>query len=107
MLDVRMAFYVYISFDSQTFRKIFPEYVEKYNQQQLSEQHISEQVVPEHPKDGNTGADKDGNTAGAQVKNLNTPKDMRRNRKQSFPTWMMLLLISIFGLVMALPLLQL
>ncbi|KAL3720717.1 hypothetical protein ACJRO7_005516 [Eucalyptus globulus] len=92
---------------NQTFRKIFPEYVEKYNEQQLAEQHVSEQVGPEHPKDDNTVTDRDGNATGAQVKNLNTPKEMRRNRKQSFPTWMMLLLISIFGLVMALPLLQL
>lgn len=93
-----------------TFRKMFPEYVEKYNKQQLSEQ-----VTSEQPKSSETGQDKSPRSVlennvestGEDLKRVEGLKDARRNRKQGFPTWMMLLLFSIFGVVMALPLLQL
>lgn len=93
-----------------TFRKMFPEYVEKYNKQQLSEQ-----VTSEQPTSSETGQDKSPRSVlennvestGEDLKRVEGLKDARRNRKQGFPTWMMLLLFSIFGVVMALPLLQL
>jgi len=43
------------------------------------------------------------NSVGEDVKRIGAVKD----RKQSLPTWMMFVLVSIFGIVMALPLLQL
>lgn len=89
---------------------MFPEYVEKYNKQQLSEQ-----VTSEQPTSSETGQDKSPRSVlennvestGEDLKRVEGLKDARRNRKQGFPTWMMLLLFSIFGVVMALPLLQL
>lgn len=36
-----------------------------------------------------------------------TQKDVKFRKRQSFPTWVLVLLIPIFGVVMALPLLQL
>ncbi|GFZ04359.1 ubiquitin-conjugating enzyme 33 [Actinidia rufa] len=71
-----------------TFRKMFPEYVQKYEEQQLSNQPVPEQVSP-NPRP----LERSGNS---------------KNRvKQSFANWMLSLLVSIFGVVMALPLLQL
>ncbi|CAL5195835.1 unnamed protein product [Lathyrus oleraceus] len=93
-----------------TFRKMFPEYVEKYEQQQLSEQTASEQRVSSdsrHDKSSNSVSERNLDSAVEDMKKVEGLKDMRRNRKQAFPTWMMLLLFSIFGVVMALPLLQL
>ncbi|KAJ4827600.1 hypothetical protein Tsubulata_026406 [Turnera subulata] len=92
-----------------TFRKLFPEYVEKYNQLQQSEQQPApEQESSELPRgDGSRPIVGPGNALGEGVKKVDTPIDQRRNKKQVFPTWMMLLLVSIFGVVMALPLLQL
>lgn len=100
--------YVFLH-NSVTFRKLFPEYVEKHNQQQHSEQlvseHVSSGVLQEDKSRPQLGSP--GNSLGEDAKGVDTPKDIRRNRKQTFPTWMMLLLVSIFGVVMALPLLQL
>ncbi|KAG8643169.1 ubiquitin-conjugating enzyme E2 34 [Manihot esculenta] len=89
---------------NSTFRKLFPEYVEKYNQQQHSEQIISEQVPQE--ENSRPAIEKLDNSLG-NVERVDTMKDTRRNAKQTIPTWVMLLLVSIFGIVMALPLLQL
>ncbi|KAK7258387.1 hypothetical protein RIF29_23961 [Crotalaria pallida] len=90
-----------------TFRKMFPEYVEKYNeQQQLAA--ASEQVSPEMPNDENTRPVLEKVLDSAEgMERVEGLKDVRRNKKQAFPTWMMFLLLSIFGVVMALPLLQL
>ncbi|KAG6668985.1 ubiquitin-conjugating enzyme E2 34-like [Carya illinoinensis] len=88
------------------FRKLFPEYVDKYNQQQqqLSEKLIAEQVSPDPSQKNSTPMlERVINSTGEDA----VVKDRRINRKQSFPTWMMFLLVSIFGIVMALPLLQL
>ncbi|EEF28570.1 ubiquitin-conjugating enzyme E2 j2, putative [Ricinus communis] len=90
-----------------TFKKLFPEYVEKYNQQQQSEQIMSDQVSREASREDRSRPtlEKLDNSSG-DVKR-DTLKDARRNGKQTFPTWLMLLLVSAFGIVMALPLLQL
>ncbi|CAN0877794.1 Probable ubiquitin-conjugating enzyme E2 33 [Linum grandiflorum] len=92
------------------FRKLFPEYVEKYNlvQQQQSDQLVSDapQEITQDENSRPTPENANGllEEAGRVV---DPAKDARRNRKQAFPTWVMLLLVSIFGIVMALPLLQL
>ena len=80
--------------------------MDKYNKQQ---QLVSEHLSPESPQEENAKpeAQKLVNSSGEDVKKVDTLRDKRRNGKQSFPTWMMLLLFSIFGIVMALPLLQL
>ncbi|KAL5755450.1 hypothetical protein ACOSQ2_020196 [Xanthoceras sorbifolium] len=90
------------------FRKLFPEYVEVYNQQQHPEQQVSGQQSTELAKEENSGPkiEKLGNL-GEDLKKVETVNEVRRNGKQAFPTWMLLLLVSIFGIVMALPLLQL
>nr|APA20215.1 ubiquitin-conjugating enzyme 33 [Populus tomentosa] len=87
------------------FRKLFPEYVEKHDQEVHSEQHVSSQA-PQEDK-SRAKLEKHCDSSVEDVKRVDAPKDERRNRKQPFPTWMMLLLVSIFGVVMALPLLQL
>ncbi|KAG5523628.1 hypothetical protein RHGRI_035430 [Rhododendron griersonianum] len=89
-----------------TFRKMFPEYVEKYEQQQLAENPVPEQVslVPRQKEKSRPLLEKDG------IEGLNkveAPRDIKHHRRQSFPTWMVVLLVSVFGIVMALPLLQL
>lgn len=90
---------------------MFPEYVDKYNQQQLPEQVAS----TEHMASETASQDKSSRpmlrkaleSTGEETEIVGDLKDVRKNKKQSFPTWMMLLLFSIFGVVMALPLLQL
>lgn len=86
---------------------MFPEYVEKYNQQQLSEQVATEQRETRHDKSSRSVSEKNSDSTGEDMKKVEGLKDVRRNKKQPFPTWVMLLLFSIFGVVMALPLLQL
>ncbi|KAF9615698.1 hypothetical protein IFM89_026113 [Coptis chinensis] len=94
-----------------TFKKIFPEYVEKYNQQKLLEQSVSEQPS----SNGSTkeeSASRRTSNHGILQQDQNrdeVPKDTIINRKQSknFPLWMLVLLVSVFGIVMALPLIQL
>ncbi|KAK1425947.1 hypothetical protein QVD17_14614 [Tagetes erecta] len=85
-----------------TFRKLFPEYVEKYGEQRLSEQLVIEEqaVVAKHEENSEEGK-KD------ELKRVETPKDVKEDKKQSFPVWMVFLLVSFVGLVMALPLMQL
>ncbi|XP_024970022.1 probable ubiquitin-conjugating enzyme E2 33 [Cynara cardunculus var. scolymus] len=81
-----------------TFRKLFPEYVEKYEEQRLCEQPVVE------AQESTQGLIEKREEA----KRVETPKEeIRQARKASFPTWMLLLLVSFVGLVMALPLLQL
>lgn len=94
-----------------TFRKLFPEYVEKYHHQQQAE---AEEASP-------ASASASGDEYSVLVKSKEDATDegelkrvavdqMQMNRrnikKQSFPTWLLLLIFSMFGLVMALPLLQ-
>ncbi|KAL0009150.1 hypothetical protein SO802_010652 [Lithocarpus litseifolius] len=88
--------------NNATLRKLFPEYVEKYNQQLLFEKLITEEVSPEPSQE-----ERFPKSVGEDVKRVDAVKDRRKAKKESFPTWMMFLLVSIFGIVMALPLLQL
>lgn len=87
---------------------MFPEYVEKYNQQLQLEQHISEHVSSEASQVENSkslldkGVDLEGD-----VKRVDAVRDRRKDKKQSLPTWVVVLLVSMFGIIMSLPLLQL
>jgi len=92
-----------------TFRKLFPEYVDKYNQQQLSERLVVEQMSRGQSQGENSTPmlERVVNSVGEDMKRIDAVKDRRKDRKQSLPTWMMFVLVSIFGIVMALPLLQL
>ncbi|XP_010273799.1 PREDICTED: ubiquitin-conjugating enzyme E2 34-like [Nelumbo nucifera] len=95
---------------SPIFRKMFPEYVEKYNEQQHAEQSVLKQsssILP--PEEGpNFLHETPGNDTGPEDQNRGeTLNDIRNNKgSDKFPFWMLLLLVSIFGVVMALPLLQ-
>ncbi|XP_058079996.1 ubiquitin-conjugating enzyme E2 34-like [Magnolia sinica] len=93
---------------SPIFKKMFPEYVEKFNQQQAAEQSIVERSLSQ--KDNGTSAvatlrnapkkeGKGGEDVAFEVRN--------KRRSKKFPFWLLLLLASVFGFVMALPLLQL
>lgn len=92
---------------------MFPEYVEKYNQQQQQQQLASQIIAekasqdPSQLENSKPLLEKVVNSAGENNAGVDTPKDRRKEGKQPFPTWMLLLLFSIFGVVMALPLLQL
>lgn len=90
-----------------TFRKMFPEYVEKYNQQ-LAEQAQSEvSSVPSQGDDSSPpNPEKLVNNVQENLAKAKAEQVGKNNRRQSMPTWMVLVLFSIFGLVMALPLLR-
>ncbi|KAJ8535783.1 hypothetical protein K7X08_034184 [Anisodus acutangulus] len=87
-----------------TFRKLFPEYVEKYEQQQLPEQVSS---MPAQAEQSRPLLEEDGNSTNDEMNRVKPLKDVKNQQRKSFPTWLLLLLVSIFGVVMALPLLQL
>lgn len=79
--------------------------MDKYNQQQLSERLVVEQMSQE--ENSTPMLERVVNSVGEDMKRIDAVKDKRKDRKQSLPTWMMFVLVSIFGIVMALPLLQL
>ncbi|KAL6972596.1 Ubiquitin-conjugating enzyme E2 34 [Sarracenia purpurea var. burkii] len=90
-----------------TFRKMFPEYVQKYEEQQLADQPVPEQasrLPTDHQENSRPLLEKIGKDDPNKVE---PPRDLKYHRKLSFPTWMLVLLVSVFGIVMALPLLQL
>jgi len=92
-----------------TFRKMFPEYVEKYEQQQLADQSNLDQM-PMSPTHGNLRPSSSrGRIDNSNVVNLNKAdalKEQKDPKRQRFPAWVVFLLVSMFGIVMALPLLQ-
>ncbi|KAK9734237.1 hypothetical protein RND81_04G125200 [Saponaria officinalis] len=89
-----------------TFNKLFPEYVEKYKQQ-LAEQAQTD-ASPASAREDTSLLKSDGADNNVQEDLNNAEVQGRRNnQKRSAPTWMLLLMFSVFGLVMALPLLQL
>nr|VDD42727.1 unnamed protein product [Brassica oleracea] len=96
-----------LAFNCKTpaFRKLFPEYVEKYNQQQLAEQ--TQQTAPESPQESNSKAESAKTVDTTKEDSDGGLKERRKNKKQGLPAWIILLLVSVFGVVMALPLLQL
>ncbi|KAL6568342.1 Ubiquitin-conjugating enzyme E2 34 [Orobanche hederae] len=88
-----------------TFRKLFPEYIEKYEEQLAAEQ-SADQAAKESTNPMQTlkkhGAKED-------PKNDKVSKELnnQQGRQKSIPTWLFLLLVFIFSAVMAMPLLQL
>ncbi|XP_048419949.1 ubiquitin-conjugating enzyme E2 34-like isoform X2 [Pyrus x bretschneideri] len=96
-----------LAFNSKnvTFQKIFPEYVEKYNQQQ--QQLTTEQVSSDPSQENSRPLLKKVDDSTGGMKRVDALKEAGNKKRQSVPTWMMVLLISVFGVVMALPLLQL
>ncbi|KAK4781166.1 hypothetical protein SAY87_017272 [Trapa incisa] len=95
---------------NSTFRKMFPEYVEKYNQQHLPEL-VSERAISErHKEKSKLKEDTNGSPSerGINAKDVvSAQNNTLENKKRAIPTWMILLLVSFFSLVMTLPLLQL
>ncbi|CAN7063874.1 unnamed protein product [Brassica oleracea var. botrytis] len=99
-----------LAFNCKTpaFRKLFPEYVEKYNQEQLAEQAEAQQTAAESPpQESNTKAESEKAVEATKEDSEGGLKERRKNKKQGLPAWIILLLVSVFGVVMALPLLQL
>lgn len=89
------------------FRSLFPEYVEKYEGQQLSEKAVPEQKRAEQAsEEARPLLEQIGNSKG-EVNKPEPQRDIKNVRRQSFPTWVLVLLVSIFGIVISLPLLQL
>ncbi|KAL0319498.1 UNVERIFIED_CONTAM: Ubiquitin-conjugating enzyme E2 34 [Sesamum angustifolium] len=89
-----------------TFRKLFPEYVEKYEEQLAAEQSI-DHATQESIQDENSGPTLKRRGAKEELKNMQVPKELNNQQKRrSFPTWLLMLLVFIFAAVMALPLLQ-
>ncbi|WOL06514.1 ubiquitin-conjugating enzyme E2 34-like [Canna indica] len=86
------------------FRKLFPEYVEKYQQQQAPTQSISEPQTMDESSNHSTPTE-ENSKQGGQDREIVYDANKRRQSKQ-VPFWLVLLLLSIFGVVMALPLLQ-
>ncbi|CAH8279166.1 unnamed protein product [Arabidopsis lyrata] len=93
-----------------TFRKLFPEYVEKYSQQQVAEEEAAtQQTTPEDsPQEENAKIESE-KSIGLKKESIQEVglKERRKNKKEALPGWIVLLLVSIVGVVMALPLLQL
>lgn len=99
-----LNFFFYLS---ATFRKLFPEYVEKYEEQVAAEQ-SADQVAQESTQDGNSGPTLKKRGTKEDLKNVEALKELNnQQRRRSVPTWLLLLLVFIFASVMALPLLQL
>lgn len=88
-----------------TFRKLFPEYVEKFNQLLAEQARLEASTVPKQEGSSPLNSNTLNNNMQDRLAKAEDG-DRRNNRKQSIPTWMLLLLFSIFGLVMSLPLLE-
>ncbi|XP_010482359.1 PREDICTED: probable ubiquitin-conjugating enzyme E2 33 [Camelina sativa] len=92
-----------------TFRKLFPEYVEKYSQQQVAEEEAAtQQKTPEDSPESEKPKVESDKSVGLKKEGIQEMglKERRRNKKEALPGWIVLLLVSIVGVVMALPLLQ-
>ncbi|KAK8921990.1 Ubiquitin-conjugating enzyme E2 34 [Platanthera zijinensis] len=84
------------------FKKIFPEYAEKYKQFQALKQSVSAQAAEkEHTRPANDAAKRPQSAAAENI-----PGNAGKGAK-NVPIWLILLLASVFGAVMALPLVQL
>ncbi|AQL08373.1 Calmodulin-binding transcription activator 2 [Zea mays] len=88
------------------FRKLFPEYVEKYNQQLQLENTAAEPVPQENPAPAPSPAAQQAPTVANRAQPLAEAR-RDKNQKKAVPFWMVLVMFSVFGAVMALPLMQL
>lgn len=93
------------------FKKIFPEYAEKYNQLQAVKQSVSAQAAEkEHTRPPPTTAYDAAERSESAAAEQNIPGNAGMGNvrgAKNVPIWLLLLLASVFGAVMALPLLQL
>ncbi|EOA13911.1 hypothetical protein CARUB_v10027028mg [Capsella rubella] len=92
-----------------TFRKLFPDYVEKYSQQQVAEEEAAtQQTTPKDSTQTENSKVESEKSVGLRKEGIEEMglKEKRRNKKEALPGWIVLLLVSIVGVVMALPLLQ-
>ncbi|KAK3131830.1 hypothetical protein QOZ80_6AG0512050 [Eleusine coracana subsp. coracana] len=88
------------------FRKLFPEYVEKYNQQQQMENAAAEPEPQENPTVAPSPAVQQAPAVDNRAKPV-AEAHREKNMKKPVPFWMLLVMFSVFGAVMALPLMQL
>lgn len=93
---------------SPAFRKLFPEYVEKYNNQQQATKDALETHHPLPRKEDlklnqKAAADVNGVKPGGNGENA----DIARQQRKKIPLWLMFVLITVISSVMALPLYQL
>ncbi|KAG9450939.1 hypothetical protein H6P81_010904 [Aristolochia fimbriata] len=92
------------------FKKLFPEHVERYNQQlQNSKQVVSEQTLSRRETSkfgGPTTVVVNGTNVEGKDREEIANDGRNRSRTKKFSFWLLLLLASVFGIVMALPLLQ-
>ncbi|KAG6518024.1 hypothetical protein ZIOFF_021425 [Zingiber officinale] len=88
-----------------SFRKLFPEYVEKYQQQHALTQSISEPQTKDEGSPPLTATTVAPTKLEDQDKEV-ADREARRRQSKPVPFWLLLLLLSIFGAVMALPFLQ-
>uniref|UniRef100_A0A0E0L8W1 E2 ubiquitin-conjugating enzyme n=1 Tax=Oryza punctata TaxID=4537 RepID=A0A0E0L8W1_ORYPU len=89
------------------FRKMFPEYVEKYNQQKQMEQTVAEPETQENPAPAPSPAVQQQAAVVANKAKPAAEAAGEQKQKKRVPFWMMLVMFSVFGAVMALPLMQL
>lgn len=92
------------------FKKLFPEYVEKYNQLRVVPQSVSQQPTRKaHTNPTPSATYEAAKRPEDAAEQQNAPVNIARNRRQTrhVPFWLLLLLGSVFGVVMALPLFQL
>lgn len=92
------------------FKKLFPEYVEKYNQLRAVEQSVSQQPTPkQHANPILSTAYESAAERSENAAERNAPVNVARNRRptKNVPFWLLLLLASVFGVLLALPLFQL
>ena len=88
------------------FRKLFPEYVEKYNQQQQLENTAAEPEPRENPAAPAPPAVQQAPVVANRAQPVAEAR-REKNQKKAVPFWMVLVMFSVFGAVMALPLMQL
>lgn len=92
---------------SSIFRKMFPEYAEKYSEQQKAENMNSELTSNKGDAKPSTTVAQEQSQAIRHNDKETGHKGPKRGRSKNFPTWLLVLLMAVFGSVMALPLLNL
>lgn len=92
---------------SSIFRKMFPEYAERYAEQQKAENMNSELVSNKGDAKPSTTVAQEQSQAVRHNDKETGHKGIKRGGSKNFPTWLLVLLMAVFGSVMALPLLSL
>lgn len=87
------------------FKKLFPEYVAKYEQLRAPEQSISKEATNREQSSPPAAALESTGLEGTDMVVADNARDRRQTNK--VPLWLLMVLLSVFGAVMTLPLLQL